>query len=161
MLETSRPSILKEENVSIATHIPKILYSRYLSIEKLMFQLRKSSAGNIQTNVRLGKLDFLVRQKLKNDHRKWKEIPPIELPAHIAKPDLTLLKKKTKEEEVAEETNNLYHKEDVEMEDTEEATEEVIEVIEEEEEQVEDEELDNYIINSINNITKDDTKTTI
>ena len=40
-----RPSNLKESNASIAIHIPKILYARYLSIEKLMFQLRMSSKG--------------------------------------------------------------------------------------------------------------------
>ena len=63
---------------------------------KLMYQLRQSSVGNIQTNIRLGKTDFILRQKLKTDSRKWKDIVPLEIPPHIPKPDLDLLKK-TKE----------------------------------------------------------------
>ena len=54
---------LKEYEASIAIHIPKILYKRYLDIERLMYQLRNSAKGNIQTNVRLGRTDFLSETK--------------------------------------------------------------------------------------------------
>ena len=101
-------SNLKEDNAAIAIHIPKILYNQYISIEKLMFHIRQSSLGNVQTNIRLGKTDFICRQKLKSDRCKWKEITPIEVHPHIAKPDLELVKnQKTNSHE--EEVQELYN----------------------------------------------------
>ena len=75
------------------------MYTRYLALEKLMYQLRQSSIGNIKTNIRLGKTDFICRQKLKQDTRKWKDITPLEIPHHIARPDLDLLKNNDRNED--------------------------------------------------------------
>ena len=85
-----------------------------------MYQLRQSSVGNIQTNVRIGKSDFIVRQKLKSDKRKWKDITPIDIPVHVSKADVTLLKKSREEEE----DKNLYNKMDDEEPEEEIETEE-------------------------------------
>ena len=104
------PSNLKETSASIAIHIPKFMYERYISLERFMFQLRQSSKGNIQTNIRLGRTDFIVRQKLKQDTRKWKDVVPLEIPPHIAKPDIQLLTNKNKQEDDNQQ-NDLYNKE--------------------------------------------------
>ena len=138
-------SNLKEDSAAIAIHIPKILYSRYIGIEKLMYQLRQSSKGNIQTNIRLGKTDFIARQKLKQDKRKWKDITPIEIPVHVSKPDLNILKNNK------EETNNeLYSLNEDETDNNKE--------IDDNKEQIEDKELDNYIIQRIESIIPEDGK---
>ena len=110
-------SNLKESEAAIAIHIPKILYNRYLALEKLMYQLRHSAFGKIQTNIRLGKSDFMVRQRMKGDFRKWKEIPPLEIPNHICQPNLELLKNKNKKQE--QQIEDLYNIDDNEMNENE------------------------------------------
>ena len=164
-----QPSNLKETSASIAIHIPKFLYGRYISIEKLMYQLRMSAKGSIQTNVRLGRTDFIVRQKMRNDTRKWKDITPIEIPAHITKPDIESLKnnkqnnKYDEEEEDEENRQELYNREDDMEEDKTEEPEETEEEEEDQNRSEDDTTLDRhleYAINRITNDTEDNTKLT-
>ena len=78
---------------TLVPHIPKILYQRYKACEKLLWQYRKSDQGNIQTNLRLGRYDFLLRSRTKGDPTPWKFITPIRIPNTFPKPELNLLKK--------------------------------------------------------------------
>ena len=78
---------------TIVPHIPKIMYQRYKACEKLLWQYRKSNQGNIQTNLRLGRYDFLLRTREKGDQTPWKYITPIKIPNTFPKPETNLLKK--------------------------------------------------------------------
>ena len=84
-------SSLREEP-SIIPHVPRVLFNRYQAIEKLAYQIRQTDRGKIQTNIRLAKTDYLLRVKYKYDNTPWKAITPIEIPEHIPKPQLSLLK---------------------------------------------------------------------
>ena len=168
-------SNLKDQSASITIHIPKIMYSRYIDLEKLMFQLRKSSTGNIQTNICLGKSDFIIRQKLKQDNRKWKDFVPLQIPPHISKPNLELLEKNNDKLIDEEHDNELYNnedKDDNEEEQTEDQEDEQNEENYEEEEQDEsqeeennshrmedDNELDDKLINNTDDNIIEDNKT--
>ena len=150
-------SNLKEEAASIATHIPKILYARYLSIEKLMYQLRMSSKGNIQTNVRLGKNDFIIRQKLKNDRRKWKDVTPLEIPPHIAKIDLDIIKNQDKNQENEDDKKEeLYNSKNETQEMEDDDTNKNMNEDDEQEQDEDDQTLDNFLTKAIQEITKED-----
>ena len=54
--------------------------------------MRLTDKGNLQTNIRLGKTDYLLRVKYKTDKTPWKTIVPPIIPEYIPKPDLNLLK---------------------------------------------------------------------
>ena len=56
------PSSHREEP-GIVPNIPKLMYTRYQALEKLTWQIRLTNKGNIQTNIRLAKTDFLLRIK--------------------------------------------------------------------------------------------------
>ena len=62
-----------------------------------MWQYRKSDQGNIQTNLRLGRYDFLIRYRNKGDTTPWKFITPIRIPNTFPKPELNLMKNNVKE----------------------------------------------------------------
>ena len=62
-------------------------------LEKLAFQIRLTDKGNLQTNIRLAKTDYLLRVRHKTDKTPWKRVIPIHIPEHIPKPDLSLLKR--------------------------------------------------------------------
>ena len=78
---------------TIVPHIPKIMYQRCKACEKLLWQYRKSNQGNIQTNLRLGRFDFLLRTRDKGDQTPWKFITPIKIPNTFPKPETNLWKK--------------------------------------------------------------------
>ena len=82
----------QRQDLAIVPHIPKIMFDRYQSLEKLAYQIRCTDKGNLRTNIRLAKSDFLLRVKYKNDTTPWKNITPLIIPEHIPKPNLTLLK---------------------------------------------------------------------
>ena len=87
----NHPSSHREEP-KIVPHVPKILNPRYQALEKLAYQIRMTDPGKVQTNIRLAKTDYLLRVKNKTDKTPWKEVIPIQIPEHIPKPELTLLK---------------------------------------------------------------------
>ena len=82
----------QRNDLAIVPHIPKIMFERYQSLEKLAYQIRCTDKGNLRTNIRLAKSDFLLRVKYKNDTTPWKNITPLIIPEHIPKPNLSLLK---------------------------------------------------------------------
>ena len=109
-----------------------------------------------------------MRQKLKEDKRKWKEITPLEIPTHISKPDLKIIDKKKEEEE--EEAKELYNKEIEMEEEIEDDNEEEMEEEEDQElvneneneteeeniEQEEDTELDDFLNKAVENLTNEE-----
>ena len=44
--------------------------------------------GNISTNIRLGRLDYIIRYKNKKDPTNWKEIPPMNIPTNVDEPEI-------------------------------------------------------------------------
>ena len=50
---------------------------------------------------------------MKEDRRRWKDITPLEIPAHIAKPDLELIKEIIEKKETKEDdTKVIFNKDD-------------------------------------------------
>ena len=73
-------------------HIPQVLFKRYQYCEKLLWKMRIQNKGNLQTNLRLGKIDFILRYKNKGDSTPWSEVPIILIPKDAPYPDLHLFK---------------------------------------------------------------------
>ena len=88
------PQSSDRNSPSIVTHIPQILFKIYQYCQKLMFKLRKSQPNvTIQTNIRLGRRDFLLRHRIKGDMTQWKDIPTLKIPREATIPELGLSKK--------------------------------------------------------------------
>ena len=90
---TNLPHTNDKNSPLIVTHIPQILFKRYQYCQMLMLKLRKSQTTKIQTNIRLGRRDFLLRHKLKGDDTPWRDVPTLKIPKDAPKPELGLLKK--------------------------------------------------------------------
>ena len=83
------PKTIYDDNPpTIVKHVPKEFYNRYQRLEKTLWQLRKSDLGKIQTNTRLGKTDYIIRYKSKDDTTKWNLITPMIIPANVPQPDI-------------------------------------------------------------------------
>ena len=66
----------------VQLYVPKQLYSRFMAINHMAFKIREESNKMIRTRVTLGKDDFVLQQRHKNDTgRGWGE--PIPLPEDI------------------------------------------------------------------------------
>ena len=76
----------------IVAYIPNIMYARYQYCQKMLFKLRMSQPQMLQTNIRLGKIDFLCRYKNKGDRTPWKEVPILTIPDDAPMPEMQLLK---------------------------------------------------------------------
>ena len=94
-LITSHLRYMEHSNLRSApttvTHIPKALFKRYQHCEKLIYKLRISKEKTIQTNLRLGRLDFQLRQREKGDLTQWKDLPILKIPANAPGPDMDLI----------------------------------------------------------------------
>lgn len=64
-------------------YVPRSLFKRYSDVETLAWQIRTKSQGQLQTNVRQSRQDYILRQRKKGDPTPWGEIPPISLPDTI------------------------------------------------------------------------------
>ena len=69
-----------------------MFYQRYTECEYLLFKIRMTDVGQIQTNIRLGKYDLVLRHRNKSDKTPWKDISPLIIPKSIAPPDINLYK---------------------------------------------------------------------
>ena len=78
----------EDDPPTLVPHVPKELYTRYQDIEKLLWQIRKTELGKTSTNIRLGRLDYLIRYKSKQDPTNWKDIPPINILGNISDPEI-------------------------------------------------------------------------
>lgn len=70
---------------------PPQFHKRRQEIETLAWQIRIKSEGRIQTNIRQGRLDYILRQRPKGSKTPWSEIPPTQIPESISK--FVILKK--------------------------------------------------------------------
>ena len=86
------------------THIPRALYKRFQHCEKLLYKLRITNEKKIQTNLRLGRLDFQLRQRTKGDKTPWKDLPILKIPNSAPGPELELLDEE--EDEIQTEKSN-------------------------------------------------------
>ena len=73
---------------TVIKHIPKEFYTRYQALEKTLWQIRNSDLGRVQTNIRLGRKDFLIRYKQKDDQTKWNQVTPMKIPDNIPPPEI-------------------------------------------------------------------------
>ena len=54
-----------EDRPTIITHIPSSFYDRYQACEKILWGICNQDKGKYQTNLRLGRMDLLLRYKKK------------------------------------------------------------------------------------------------
>ena len=78
---------------------------RYNRIQNVAKTIRNQSKGEIQTCVRNGRLDFLLRQKKKGDITPWGQIPPLKLDQNLPELEVGLYKNIYQEEEEEDEEN--------------------------------------------------------
>ena len=89
---------------TIVRHVPKEIFKRYQALEKILWQIRRSK--NVLTNIRLGRLDYIIRYKEKDDDTRWNDITPMKTPNNIPLPeiDISLYKE-----------NNTQHQEETQI----------------------------------------------
>ena len=100
-LITSHLKHMEHSNLKSApttvTHIPKALFKRYQHCEKLLYKLRISKDKTIQTNLRMGRMDFQLRQRTKGDQTPWKDIPILKIPENAPGPEMDLITEENEE----------------------------------------------------------------
>jgi hypothetical protein len=78
-------------------YIPREFHARFDYLENLSKKIRKESKGQLQTNTRKGRLDFIYRIRNKdNKNTPWKEITPSIIPAECPIFELDIMKNKHK-----------------------------------------------------------------
>ena len=73
--EKSRPQLVN--------YVPPMFHERHRDIQSLAYNLRQKYKNQILTNIRLGRHDYILRMKEKDDNSKWSEVPQVELPQTI------------------------------------------------------------------------------
>ena len=71
------------ETPSLVLHIPKDMYDRYQGCEEILYHIRNNYQGQVQTNLRIGREDFIIRCRLKTDKTKWNKIIPMKIPENV------------------------------------------------------------------------------
>ena len=95
-----------EDPPTIIQHVPKEFFKRYQALEKVLWQIRMTRPKTISTNIRLGRLDYIIRWKSKNNPEPWKMITPMKIPTNVPDPEIEDKYWKN-EEEILEEGENL------------------------------------------------------
>ena len=85
------PNSNLKTNPSTVNFIPQCMYKRFQYCEKLLYKLRLSQDGQIQTNIRLGRIDFQLRHRKRGDDTPWKEIPMLQIPRDAPPPQTDLM----------------------------------------------------------------------
>ena len=106
---------------------------RFDAVQNIAKTIRIKSANTIQTTVRNGRRDFLLRQKNRGDLTPWSQIPPIKLEEDI--PDFEIGIFKNIYSENSSETDENDHGEEEDDEDVEEEENEKMSTNEREEQQ--------------------------
>ena len=75
--------ITQAETPSLVLHIPKDMYDRYQGCEELLYHIRNNYQGQVQTNLRIGREDFIIRCRMKTDKTKWNKIIPMKIPENV------------------------------------------------------------------------------
>ena len=80
-------AIIGDTPPTIVRHVPKELFKRYQSLEKILWQIR-TTKRNVLTNIQLGRRDYIIRYKTKDDETRWNDITPMRNPTNLPKPEL-------------------------------------------------------------------------
>ena len=84
---TSRAKNLPQENNEksprIIMYVDRRASKRHRAIMTIAKSIREYSKNTVQTSVRTGKTDFLLRKRIKGDQTPWSEIPPILITQNI------------------------------------------------------------------------------
>ena len=93
---TSRAKYLsqsKEENSPrFVTYVDPRARKRFNAIQVVAKSIRTKSNGSIQTSIRNGKQDFLLRQRQKDDTTPWGQIPPLKLDLNLPQFEIGMYK---------------------------------------------------------------------
>ena len=104
-----------ENNPRFVTYVDPRARKRYNAIQIVAKTIRTKSKGTIQTSIRNGKHDYLLRQKQKGDQTPWSQIPPVKLDLNL--PEFEVGKYKNIYEEKEEDIPEGDRMEDEEEED--------------------------------------------
>ena len=77
------PKTNNETDPRLVMYVDQRSRKRYNAIQNIAMTLRQKSKNTIQTSIRNGRRDFLLRQKLKGDMTPWNKVPPIKLEENL------------------------------------------------------------------------------
>ena len=116
------PNTNQENDPRLVMYVDARAKKRYSAIQSIAKSIRTKSNNTIQTSVRNGKYDFLLRQKMKGDPTPWGLIPPVKIEQVIPDFEIGLYKniytvdEKDEVEEQEEEPMNEEDNEDISKE---------------------------------------------
>ena len=61
----------------LVTHIDRRAKARFQAINAVAKSVREQSKFTVQTNIRIGKNDYLLRQRQKGSNTPWQQVPPV------------------------------------------------------------------------------------
>ena len=80
---TSRAKNIPNDNTKdalrITMHVDQRAMKRFKSLQIIAKSIRENSKTPVQTTIRSGKNDFLIRKREKGSNTPWNEITPIEI----------------------------------------------------------------------------------
>ena len=96
-------------------HVDPRAKARYRAINAIAKTIRDKFDGQLQTSVRSGKSDFLLRQKVRGDPTPWSSIPPIIITQPLPSFEVGLYKGLFTPEELDTSQDNSHHQEESDM----------------------------------------------
>ena len=73
-----RKNVKDDRKPEVQLYVPKQLYSRFRAINHMAFKIRETSSKTVSTRVTLGKEDFILQKRYKNNSDKsWGEPVPL------------------------------------------------------------------------------------
>ena len=67
----------------LVMHVDKRARARYAAYQTIAKTIRQQADNSIQTSIRIGKKDFLLRKKPRGDQTPWSQIPPLKITQDI------------------------------------------------------------------------------
>ena len=86
------PNTNDKDDPRIVMYVDPRAKKRYNAIQNIAKTIRQKSDNKIQTTVRNGKFDFLLRQKVKGDNTPWSQIPPLLLDQNLPEIEIGMFK---------------------------------------------------------------------
>ena len=90
----------------ISMHIDQRARARFNEINAIAKTLRDRTDGNTQTTIRIGRHDYLLRQKERGDQTPWSKIPPVRITAELPPFEVGMYKELFNPQKYTEEVEN-------------------------------------------------------
>ena len=86
------PKSTNHESPRIVMHVDKRARARHAAFQTIAQTIRQQSDNRLQTSVRIGKKDFLLRKKIRGEDTPWSQIPPVKIAQNIPAFEIGLFK---------------------------------------------------------------------